>query len=557
MGVFCRPHVGGMLVTPVHTEKVPASRIQRKRSFHWMGWDEDLQLPSSEPASEIKRPLSKIKRSSSFQQLYLASDALPLPLALTNKVFVLLFIAATYFLLKRWNDKRRSSIPLHVLSFGEILAIIAQIGSVIYLFGFFGISYVQGDLEKEEDEIATTNCSSIMKLQAPAPPAYQAHVQLKGQVLKENSDEDIASAVASGQVPSYSLEAELGDCERATSIRKTAVEMMTSKKLDGLPLSGFDYSSVLGQCCEMVVGYVQLPVGVAGPLTLNGRKYMIPMATTEGCLVSSTNRGCKAISLSGGASSILLKDGMTRAPVVSFPSARRAAELKFFVDALDNMDMLCNVFNSSSRFAKLQSIQATLAGRNVYLRFRCFTGDAMGMNMVSKGVQKVLDYLQRAFPDMDIVSISGNYCADKKATAINWIEGRGKSVVCEAVIKEEVVSKVLKTTVPALVQLNTLKNLTGSAMAGAMGGFNAHAANIVSAVFIATGQDPAQNIESSQCITLMEHASNGRDLYISVTMPAIEVRRTIQESSCTAPCRFAQNKSPYYGSEKCRLNGDK
>lgn len=117
----------------------------------------------------------------------------------------------------------------------------------------------------------------------------------------------------------------------------------------------------------------------------------------------------------------------------------------------------------------------------------------------------------------------GNYCSDKKPAAVNWIEGRGKSVVCEAIIKEEVVQKVLKTTVPALVELNMLKNLTGSAMAGALGGFNAHASNIVSAVYLATGQDPAQNVESSHCITMMEAVNDGKDLHISVTMPSIEV----------------------------------
>ena len=119
--------------------------------------------------------------------------------------------------------------------------------------------------------------------------------------------------------------------------------------------------------------------------------------------------------------------------------------------------------------------------------------------------------------------MTGNYCSDKKPAAVNWIEGRGKSVVCEAIIKEEVVKEVLKTEVAALVELNMLKNLTGSAMAGALGGFNAHASNIVSAVFIATGQDPAQNIESSHCITMMEAVNDGKDLHISVTMPSIEV----------------------------------
>lgn len=119
--------------------------------------------------------------------------------------------------------------------------------------------------------------------------------------------------------------------------------------------------------------------------------------------------------------------------------------------------------------------------------------------------------------------LPGNFCSDKKPAAVNWIEGRGKSVVCEATIKEEVVTKVLKTNVATLVELNTLKNLAGSAVAGALGGFNAHAANIVSAIFIATGQDPAQNVESSHCITMMEAMNDGKDLHISVTMPSIEV----------------------------------
>ena len=97
-------------------------------------------------------------------------------------------------------------------------------------------------------------------------------------------------------------------------------------------------------------------------------------------------------------------------------------------------------------------------------------------------------------------------------------------MVCEAIIKEEIVHKVLKTTVSDLVQLNIIKNLAGSAVAGALGGFNAHASNVVSAIFIATGQDPAQNVESSHCITMMEAVNDGKDLHISVTMPSIEVK---------------------------------
>ncbi|KAA8532101.1 hypothetical protein F0562_006757 [Nyssa sinensis] len=336
-------------------------------------------------------------------------------------------------------------------------------------------------------------------------------------------DEEIIKSVVAGTTPSYSLESKLGDCKRAAAVRREALQRLTGKSLAGLPLDGFDYDSILGQCCEMPVGYVQIPVGIAGPLLLDGREYSVPMATTEGCLVASTNRGCKAIYVSGGATSVLLRDGMTRAPVVRFATAKRAAELKFFLEDPRNFDTLAIVFNKSSRFGRFQGIKCALAGKNLYIRFSCSTGDAMGMNMVSKGVQNVLDFLQTDFPDMDVIGISGNFCSDKKPAAVNWIEGRGKSVVCEAIIKEEVVKKVLKTNVASLVELNMLKNLTGSAMAGALGGFNAHASNIVSAVYIATGQDPAQNVESSHCITMMEAVNDGKDLHISVSMPSIEV----------------------------------
>lgn len=132
--------------------------------------------------------------------------------------------------------------------------------------------------------------------------------------------------------------------------------------------------------------------------------------------------------------------------------------------------------------------------------------------------------MQNYFPDLEIISLSGNYCTDKKPAAINWLDGRGKSVVSEATVPASVVEKVLKTTVKALVDLNISKNLIGSSLAGSIGGFNAHAANVVAAIFIATGQDPAQVVTSSNCMTLMEACgSEGQDLYISCTMPSIEI----------------------------------
>jgi len=295
------------------------------------------------------------------------------------------------------------------------------------------------------------------------------------------------------------------------------------KDLSLIPYTGYDWNKVFGANCEIVVGYVPLPVGIVGPIVMNGEPIYIPMATTEGCLVASTNRGCKAISVAGGCCSVVLKDAITRAPCVRMPSAMRAAALKRWCSVKENYTIIQEAFNSTTNFGKLQALEATVAGRNVYLRFSCMSGDAMGMNMVSKGCLKAIEVMEKEFPDMVLVAISGNMCTDKKPSAINWILGRGKSIVVEAVIPDRIVTSVLKSSVHDMIETNKQKNHIGSAMAGSIGGFNAHAANIVTAVFLATGQDPAQNVESSNCLTIMEYADDSKSLHVSVTMPSMEV----------------------------------
>lgn len=291
--------------------------------------------------------------------------------------------------------------------------------------------------------------------------------------------------------------------ERLTHFLARASNTQTLEASD-IPLSNYDYSRVLGACCENVVGYIPIPLGIAGPLNIDGTLYPIPMATAEGTLVASTSRGCKALNAGGGVTTVVTRDGMTRGPAIDFPSVIVAAEAKAWIASEEGYATIKTAFESTSRFAKLSSLKTALAGRTLYVRFTTATGDAMGMNMISKGTEKALEAMQQKFPQMVVLALSGNYCTDKKPAAINWIEGRGKSVVAEAVIPGNVVKTVLKTTVESLCNLNTKKNLVGSAMAGSIGGFNAHAANILTAIFLATGQDPAQNVESSMCMTLME-----------------------------------------------------
>ncbi|XP_076849141.1 LOW QUALITY PROTEIN: 3-hydroxy-3-methylglutaryl-CoA reductase b [Brachyhypopomus gauderio] len=340
------------------------------------------------------------------------------------------------------------------------------------------------------------------------------------------SDAEVMALVENRSILSYRLESVLETPQRGVAIRR---EMLSHKlphpsALEKLPYRDYDYSKVMGTNCENVIGFVPVPVGVAGPLLLDDKEYYIPMATTEGCLVASINRGCRAITLSGGASSRVLADGMTRGPVLQLPSACRAAEVKSWLESPEGFSAIKQAFDHTSRFARLERLQIGLAGRNLYVRFQSQTGDAMGMNMLSKGTEQALSRLQEEFPELRVLAVSGNYCTDKKPAAINWIQGRGKSTVCEATVPAKVVREVLKTSTAALVELNISKNLVGSAMAGSIGGFNAQAANIVAAVYIACGQDPGQTVGSSNCITLMEAVgADGEDLCISCTMPSIEL----------------------------------
>ncbi|XP_023027856.2 3-hydroxy-3-methylglutaryl-coenzyme A reductase [Leptinotarsa decemlineata] len=339
------------------------------------------------------------------------------------------------------------------------------------------------------------------------------------------SDREIMMLVDTKHIPSYTLEKAVRNPIRGVKIRRKIIQnsIPFPDVFTSLPYENYDYSKVLGACCENVIGYVPVPVGVAGPLLLDDKKFYIPLATTEGCLVASTNRGCRAVE-KGGIRSQVVGDGMTRGPVIRFPSIVKASEAMLWLKKDENFFIVKKSFDSTSRFAKLEKVTVHIAGRYLFIRFVARTGDAMGMNMISKGTEKALADLTDRFPDMEVLSLSGNICTDKKPAAINWIEGRGKSVVCESIISAGIVSSILKTSTQAMVDLNISKNMIGSAVAGSIGGFNAHAANLVTAIFIATGQDPAQNVASSNCLTIMEPwGEDGKDLYVSCTMPSIEI----------------------------------
>lgn len=301
------------------------------------------------------------------------------------------------------------------------------------------------------------------------------------------------------------------------------------------------YKSVYGRCCESVIGEIFIPVGVVGPIPLISESentkttdnIFVPMATVEGALVASVNRGCKALRLSYEADPNNLmcvmsnRRGMTRGPCIKAPNIVRAAAFLKALEDARRFEEWQGVFNASSpgRHVELVEIRGKQIGKSVYLRIRGTTSEAMGMNMLSRGTEQLISYIlkETEFADCELVALSGNYCVDKKPAAINWIEGRGVGVVASVLIPREVLKQVLGVEdAAALVRLNTSKNLIGSAAAGSVGGFNAQVANVVAAIYLATGQDVAQVVDAAQAMTLLEEAEDGGVL-ASLTMSCIEV----------------------------------
>ncbi|GMH53676.1 hypothetical protein TrRE_jg3008, partial [Triparma retinervis] len=226
--------------------------------------------------------------------------------------------------------------------------------------------------------------------------------------------------------------------------------------------------------------------------------------------------------LAGGADVAVTKDEMTRCPCLEFPCLRDAAAFKRYVEGRCGTRVVREAFEETTKHGKLRGVEAKVVGRTVYLRVGASTGEAMGMNMVSKGTENVLKVLKgtEEGKGMKVLTLSGNGCSDKKPSATNFVKGRGKSVTAEVTISRDVVERTLKAKPEDMARTNLYKNQVGSSVAGNLGGNNAHAANVVAGVYLATGQDPAHVVEGSMCTTIMEATPSG-DLYVSVTLPAL------------------------------------
>jgi hydroxymethylglutaryl-CoA reductase (NADPH) len=336
--------------------------------------------------------------------------------------------------------------------------------------------------------------------------------------------EELVEKVRSGLVKLYEIEKFTdNDVNKASEIRRKFLERELNIKLEYLGKYSIDLNQTLNRNIENAIGCVQIPVGIAGPLKINGEYanglFYVPLATTEGALVASINRGCSVITASGGANTKILYDKMTRAPLFKVKNISEA--VRFVQWIKERFEEIKTKFEEGSRHLKLVNIHPWMIGKNVWLRFEAQTGDAMGMNMVTIATERACKYIMENFKEAKLIALSGNLCTDKKPGAINWLLGRGKTVLAEVTIPRDIVKEKLKTTPEEAQEVAFKKNILASAFAHAYG-LNAHIANIIAAIFLATGQDAAQITESAMGISYAE-VDEEENLYVSVYLPSLEI----------------------------------
>ncbi|EKE01817.1 MAG: hypothetical protein ACD_21C00047G0002 [uncultured bacterium] len=266
-----------------------------------------------------------------------------------------------------------------------------------------------------------------------------------------------------------------------------------------------------------------IPTKIVGPIKIVDSKFTdevkVPLATFESPLWLSVNRGARVTKKAGGIKTVVVSDCMTRSILLQ---AKDAASAFRVVDDLNNhRAQLEKITTQSSRFAKLKDWQAQIVADLIYLRFVFTTGDAAGHNMATKAAESLQEWLLNKHSELKYVSISGNYCVDKKNSAVNGILGRGKYVIAETLISRQICEEQLHTTPEKIVDLNIKKNLLGSIISGGVRTANAHFANMLLAIYLATGQDAANIVEGSQGFAHTEVRDG--DLYFTVTLPNIIV----------------------------------
>jgi len=303
------------------------------------------------------------------------------------------------------------------------------------------------------------------------------------------------------------------------SQRAAFITAMSNTTMDTVSSYTIDPAVTAGNI-ENFIGTAQVPIGLAGPLTMDGEhaqgEFYIPMATTEGTLVASYSRGMRVISECGGAKTTVVKHSMQRAPVFLFENALEAREFGKWLN--EHIDAIRGVVKASTDVPRLTEIEQYIVGNMMYTRFCYTTGDAAGQNMTGKATLFACEWIRANHPLKPRYILSGNIDTDKKHSAMNMIQTRGKRVIAEFVLKQDVARDLLRIETEWLYRYRQIASVGTHLAGGSYSG--AHAANGIAAMFIATGQDAANVAESHAGMNYGELLDNG-DFYWSVTLPAM------------------------------------
>jgi hydroxymethylglutaryl-CoA reductase (NADPH) len=307
----------------------------------------------------------------------------------------------------------------------------------------------------------------------------------------------------------------------AAEARRAFLAERTGASLEHVGRYSFDPAVTQGNV-EHFTGAAQVPIGLAGPLLVNGEEaqgeFYVPLATAEGTLVASYNRGMKLLYEAGGVTTTVLDDRMQRAPAFVFPSAREAAAFGGWLE--DHFDEIREAAEATTRSGRLQDIEQYSASRILFTRFNYTTGDAAGQNLTGKATAAACAWIMQNFPGIEHFFLESNFATDKKSSQVNMLHTRGKRVVAEATIPNALFESVMNSSTEVMFRARLVSNLGGF-----MSGVNnngAHSANGITAIFIATGQDVANVAESSAAFVHAEVRENG-DYYYSVTIPSLIV----------------------------------
>jgi hydroxymethylglutaryl-CoA reductase (NADPH) len=307
----------------------------------------------------------------------------------------------------------------------------------------------------------------------------------------------------------------------AARARQDFVREHTGAELEHVSSYSFDPGVLTGNI-EQFVGVAQVPIGLAGPLLVNGEhaqgEFYVPLATAEGTLVASYNRGMRLLHEAGGVTTTIMADHMQRAPAFLFASAREARDFAGWLD--EHFDEIKQAAEATTRSGKLQEIEKYSAGRILYTRFNYTTGDAAGQNLTGKATQAACRWIKEHQPTIEHHFLESNFATDKKSSQVNMLRTRGKRVIAEATVPNELFQRIMRSDSALMYRARQVSNLGGF-----MSGVNnngAHSANGITAMFIATGQDAANVAESSAAFVYAELRPNG-DYYYSVTIPSLIV----------------------------------